>query len=186
MTEATGSIDVELRERLLEQLDRAEITDCLHRYTRGMDRLDRELARSAYHEGAIDDHAGFVGTVEDFLDWAFDYHAGQVRHQHFISNTMIDLDGDEAHVESYYTFVGTEADPGAPLTVFGGRYLDRFERREGHWGIVVRLCLVEWCTDPTSLLPEEAVASLAVMGTNARDRTDSSYERPLTPRRTSL
>ena len=49
-------------------------------------------------------------------------------------------------------FIGTESDPAAPLTVFGGRYVDRFERREGTWGIAVRLCLVEWATDPKSLL----------------------------------
>lgn len=28
--------------RLLEMLDRQEILDCIHRYCRGMDRLDRE------------------------------------------------------------------------------------------------------------------------------------------------
>ena len=44
-----------------------------------MDRLDRELARSAYHDDAIDEHGGFVGPVDGFLDWAFAYHAGQIR-----------------------------------------------------------------------------------------------------------
>ena len=117
-----------------------------HPLPRGMDRLDRELARSAYHEGAIDDHVGFVGEVDDFLDWAFAYHGGQVRHQHYITNHHVELDGDEAHAETYYMFIGTERDPAAPLTVFGGRYVDRFERREGKWGIAVRLCLVEWAT----------------------------------------
>ena len=118
-----------------------------------MDRLDRALARSAYHEGAIDDHVGFVGEVDDFLDWAFAYHGGQVRHQHYVTNHYVELDGDEAHAETYYMFIGTERDPAAPLTVFGGRYVDRFERRQGKWGIAVRLCLVEWATDPKSLLP---------------------------------
>src|SRR5262249_48937285 len=49
-------------------LDRAEILDCIHRYTRGIDRHDRQLVRSAYHDGAIDEHGGFVGPVDDFLD----------------------------------------------------------------------------------------------------------------------
>ena len=43
--------------KLQELCDRAEILDCMHRYARGMDRLDRTLLRSAYHDGAIDDHA---------------------------------------------------------------------------------------------------------------------------------
>ena len=57
--------------------DRAEIRDCIERYARGMDRRDRDLLRSAYHDGAIDDHVGFVGPVDDFIDWAFAYHATQ-------------------------------------------------------------------------------------------------------------
>ena len=35
--------------------DREAITDCLYRYTRGIDRLDRDLVRSAYHDDAVDD-----------------------------------------------------------------------------------------------------------------------------------
>ena len=55
-------------------------------HTRGMDRLDRELLRSAYHDDAIDDHVGFVGPVDEFIDWAFTYHAAQTRHQHYLTN----------------------------------------------------------------------------------------------------
>jgi hypothetical protein len=151
-----------------------------------MDRLDRALARSAYHDGAIDDHVGFVGEVDAFLDWAFAYHSGQIRHQHYLTNHFVELNGDEAHAETYYMFIGTESDPEAPLTVFGGRYVDRFERRNGKWGIAVRLCLVEWATDPISLLSPAVAAFGAVTGTVARDATDSSYERPLRPRRTTM
>jgi hypothetical protein len=174
------------QQQLAFLVDRSEIIECLNRYARGMDRLDRDLARSAYHDGAIDDHVGFVGPVEDFLDWAFSFHAGQVCHQHYLTNHHIDLDGDQAHVETYYLFIGTEQDPEAALTVFGGRYIDRFERRAGRWGITVRLCLVEWATDPRSLLPEGAAAMVAATGTIARNPTDSSYDRPLVPRRTEL
>ena len=179
-------MDKRTEQKLREQLDRAEILDCVSRYARGMDRLDRALVRSAYHDDAIDDHVGFVGKVDDFLDWAFGYHEGQIRHQHYVTNHHAELDGDEAHAETYYMFIGTERDPAFPLTVFGGRYVDRFERREGKWGIAVRLCLVEWATSPKSLLPADAADALAGTGTIARDSTDSSYERPLQPRRTAM
>ena len=164
-------------------LDRAEILDCIHRYARGMDRLDRELVRSAYHDGAIDEHGGFVGPVDGFLDWAFAYHAGQVRHQHYVTNHSVELRGDEAHAETYYVFVGTDRKPDAPLAVAGGRYIDRFERRDGRWAIAARVCLVEWMTELSSGLPPQAVAFIASIGTVARDRSDASYERPLVPRR---
>jgi hypothetical protein len=159
-----------------ELSDRAEILDCMHRYARGMDRLDRALARSAYHDDAVDDHIGYSGGVDGFFDWAFEYHAGQVRHQHYIGNHSVELSGDVAHAETYYTFIGTERAADAPLTVFGGRYVDRLERRDGRWAITVRRCLVEWATTPASLLPVEGTG---LGGTVARDRTDASYDRPL-------
>lgn len=174
--------DLSRRLRALE--DRAAILDCLTRYARGMDRLDRELARSAYHDDAIDDHVGFVGRVDDFLDWAFGYHATQVRHQHYVSNHSLEIDGDEAHAETYYLFVGSDGDERAPLTVTGGRYLDRFERRDGRWAIAARMCLVEWRTETPSQLGDGAVDVVSLVGTMSRDRNDSSYERPLALRRT--
>jgi SnoaL-like domain len=161
----------------LQQLsDRAEILDCMHRYARGMDRHDRVLARSAYHDDAIDDHLAYSGPVDGFLDYAFDYNATFVRHQHYIANHSAEIDGDEAHAETYFVFVGTDRAPEAPLTVFGGRYVDRLDRRGGRWAISARRCLVEWSTNLASLLPAEG---LGVGGTVARDRTDASYERPL-------
>ena len=35
------------------------------RYCRGVDRLDAELMRSAYHDDATDDHGVFVGSAAD-------------------------------------------------------------------------------------------------------------------------
>ena len=158
-------------------LARAEILDCLNRYARGMDRLDRELARSAYHDDATDDHAGYVAPVEEFLDWAFGYHAEQVRHQHYLSNHTIEIHGDVAHSETYYTFVGTWRDPDKPLEVVGGRYIDRLERRDGRWAIAVRVCTGEWRLREPSALSEKAAAVMAAEV--HRDPSDASYRRPL-------
>ena len=159
-------------------VDRTQILECLHRYTRGMDRLDRELARSAYHDDAIDDHGGFVANVEDFLDWAFDYHSKQRRHQHYVSNHSVELDGDKAHAETYYTFVGTDRDEAKPIEIVGGRYLDRFDRRDGRWAIAARVCVEEWRV----LVPSALSSRLsAIVGRGVtRDRDDVSYRRPLT------
>ena len=79
---------------------RAEIRDCIGRYARGVDRRDRELLRSAYHDGAIDDHVGFVGEVDDFIDWAFAYHSTQTRYQHYLLNHTADVVDDTAHAEN--------------------------------------------------------------------------------------
>ena len=78
----------------------------LHRYTRGMDRLDRELAGRHTTTTRSTFTSRSSATVEAFLDWAFKYHAKQSCHQHYITNHTVELDGDTAHAETYYLFVG--------------------------------------------------------------------------------
>ena len=109
-------MNAELQERIARLEARTEIRDCIERYARGMDRRDREILRSAYHDGAVDDHVGFVGEVEDFIDWAFAYHSTQTRYQHYLLNHTADIDGDEAHAETYYLFVGTDREPANPVS----------------------------------------------------------------------
>jgi hypothetical protein len=97
------STDAELTERISRLEDRAAVQDCMLRYARGIDRRDREILRSAYHDGAVDDHVGFIGAVDDFIDWAFAYHSTQTRYQHYLLNHNVEIDGDEAHAETDVT-----------------------------------------------------------------------------------
>jgi hypothetical protein len=64
----------------------------MQRYARGIDRQDRALLRSAYRDGAVDDHVGFVGEVDDFIDWELAYHRTQTRYQHHLLNHTVDID----------------------------------------------------------------------------------------------
>ncbi|AEV76301.1 hypothetical protein MycrhN_5836 [Mycolicibacterium rhodesiae NBB3] len=172
--------DAELQERLARLEARAEIRDCIERYARGMDRRDRAILRSAYHDGAVDDHVGFVGEVDDFIDWAFAYHSTQTRYQHYLLNHTADIDGDEAHAETYYLFVGTDKEPANHMTLSGGRYVDRLERRDGRWAIVDRVCVVEWNAESTSFITDEVIAMMAgTMKVATHDTSDPSYDRPL-------
>ncbi len=169
----------ELEATVRELADRQAITDCLLRYCRGVDRLDRELMLSAYHEDAIDDHGIVVLGAADFVDWALDYHrTHNLEHHHGISNTVIDLDGDVAHAETYYTFFAINPQPPNSLAV--GRYIDRLERRKGRWAIAQRICLTEGTHEiqPASI-PAAYAEQLFGNGPRARDRSDVSYQRPL-------
>jgi hypothetical protein len=171
---------------LRQLLDRQEIHDCLHRYTRGVDRLDRELLLSAYHADAIDDHGAFLGAPQEFADWALGYHRDhQKTTYHLILNHSCELDGDTAHGETYCVYIGVNRS--GTVDVIGNRYIDRLERRDGRWAIARRVCVVEW----VSSLPGEsqidpqmraAVAALMVNAKTARDRSDISYQRPLQTR----
>jgi hypothetical protein len=151
-----------------------------------MDRRDRALLRSAYHDDAVDDHVGFVGPVEDFIDRAFVYHSTQTRYQHYLMNHTAEVNGDEAHAETYYLFAGTDREPGNHMTLSGGRYIDRLERRHGRWAIVDRVCVVEWNAESTNLITEEIRALLTDIRGATYDRDDPFYTRPLTAARPSI
>ena len=56
--------------------DEAAIRDCMARYARGIDRMDRGLILGAYWEDGYDRHAHFGGTPAEFTDWVLDLLAG--------------------------------------------------------------------------------------------------------------
>ncbi len=170
---------------LRELIDRQAILDCIHRYTRGMDRHDKELALSAYHPDAIDDHGLYCGVARDFVDWACWYHdQHQTLHHHYVTNHSVELDGDVAHAETYWLFVGVNKDSEHPLSMSGGRYIDRFERRHGKWGIAARACIIEWQGDLAQLdAPPEFKAAAVAAGLPAWNKSDISYQRPFQVRR---
>lgn len=174
------TLDADMLAFLRQEQDRRAILDCLHRYTRGIDRNDRDLMISAYHEDALDQHGVAEGLPGPFCDWAIGWHRdAQTRHQHIITNHSFDFDGDTVHVESYYIFWGDNRQ-GPPSLCFG-RYIDRFEKRKGRWGIAHRVCVNELVGEITKPdLPTQWADALGVTGPIARDGSDVSYQRPLT------
>lgn len=166
--------------KLEAMLDKQEITEALTRFSRGMDRLDRDAYMSAFHPDAEMAAGPFVGTAAECADWSFPMHdEGQILTHHSLLNITIDLDGDTAHTETYYLFVARNKDES--LVMAGGRYIDRFERRNDEWKIALRTNAIEWaCLPPAIPIPFADVADLYGNGAPARDRTDPSYRRPLT------
>lgn len=164
-----------------EIYDKQKIREVVTNYCRGVDRMDRDLLMSVYHPDAIDDHGFFVGGREDFWDWVNRYHNNaQSSHQHIITNHFCELDGDTAHAETYWMMAGMDAKDFS-LSLGGGRYIDRLEKRMGEWRIAARKCVSEWGGIPApSKVPPEFMAMLRESGVVTRDRSDSSYERPLT------
>ena len=184
----------QLHSMVQEMLDREAIRDCLMRYARGVDRFDRELILSAFHPDFVDEHGKFVGTREEFADWALDQHGKtHLTTQHFLLNHRCDLAGDTAHTETYFMFVGMNR-KGKPLQMNGGRYVDRLERRDGVWAISYRELLRDWAnlddipdmsdlsafTSTRSSLSPAMKAFMNGGPASRRDRSDRSYARPLT------
>jgi len=166
--------------RLERLADKQDIVECLGRFSRGMDRFDRELYLSAFHPDAEMAAGPFVGSAADCYDWAVPMHeAGQIATHHGLLNVTIDLDGDVAHSECYYLFVARNRDESVWLA--GGRYIDRFERRGGAWRIALRTNAIEWaCAPPAMPIPFADVPDIHANGAPSRSKADPSYRRPLT------
>jgi hypothetical protein len=176
-------MDAERSARLDELLDRQGISDCLTRFSRGMDRFDRDVFLSAFHPDATIAAGDFVGGPEALYKWARNMHEeGQVATQHLLLNHTADISGTTAHAETYYLFAARNRDESNWLA--GGRYLDRLERRASGWRITLRTNVIEWSGMlPTMPIPFADVADIAANGLPAHDRSDPSYQRPLTNRR---
>jgi hypothetical protein len=165
-------------------LDRQEILDCIQRCARGMDRHDAELIASAYHPDAIDDHGLYRGSAAGFIDHVNGSAATVgvheqlfVAHQHLVMNHVVEIDGDQAHSETQYLFFGEKRSEPV-IQIAGGRYVDRFERRNGVWAIAGRRVVMEWTTELPGAT-DMSSAGYERFTKGAWDRTDISYQRPL-------
>ena len=157
-----------------------EIRQVLMTYCRGVDRGDEALLRSVYHEGALDRHGTFNGTGADFAPYIVKAMDGSdVQGQHIIANVYIDLDGDEAKVESY--FMAVHPYPGADgrytLAFVGGRYLDDFALRHGRWAITDRTVVFDWSRDTIAGAEWAAAAAFPHGGRREADPAHGFFRR---------
>lgn len=127
--------------------DRTQILDVLHRYCRGIDRLDEDLVRSCYHPDGVANHGLYEGSVDHFMSSAFRRQRADVQTAaHTLHQSLIEVEGDAAVAETYATAVERRRpEPNGTVdTLVGLRYVDRFERRDGSWLIARRTVVVDW------------------------------------------
>jgi SnoaL-like domain len=159
-----------------EMIATLEIQQLLFRYCRGVDRGDADMIRSVYHAGARDSHGAYDGSGEGFADWLVPrMDAVPIVGQHHITNMLIDVAGDEAGGESYFIAYQPDImeDTGQPaLAIAGGRYLDRFSRRDGAWKIVDRQVIFDFSFAPQA---REVWRAHATFPTGGRREGDPSF-----------
>jgi hypothetical protein len=154
-------------------LDRQAITEVLYRYSRAMDRMDREEALAVFHPDAKLLYAHIpLESPQAFVDWVWGVHEQLIRHSHQNSNILIRLDGDRAASETYVHayLCRSLGNNRIQMRNVKGRYLDLWERRRGRWAIANRQYVHEFeeVQELEDLVPDSITAS-------KRDRSDPSY-----------
>lgn len=154
--------------------DKIEIRDMLHRYCRGLDRMDRELALSVFHpDSELDYGASFRGSGAAFVAWVWEAHARVTRHSHNITNCYIEVDVDQAASESYSHMIMRMETPEGPMILqSNGRYLDEWVRHEGRWVILKRRSVHEF--QEIRRLGNDGRPEGAIVA--SRDTADPSYD----------
>jgi hypothetical protein len=167
-------------ERKIQHLtDRQEILDCIVRNSRGNDRFDAELVASSYHADGFHEIGSSAIPGPKYGEHANHAHGAMCeRNLHHVTMHSCEIDGDVAHAESYV--IGLFLDKGTETSrLLSGRYIDRLEKRNGEWRIVVRRATVEVILEGTAkMLNGEAFRSRGYLK-GSRDKSDLAYVRPL-------
>ncbi len=173
---------------LADLVARRDIEAVLTRYCRALDRADLALMETVYWPDGRDIHGIYSGGAAEFVPFIIrEIRNYFVMGTHCLLNVAIEVDGDRASSESYLysacrvrremvgdilgeryakLCAGLGLDPGHEHFVMAGRYLDKFEKRNGEWRIFQRQVVMDWNdnTPSQAIYDEGMMASLRPMG----------------------
>ena len=168
--------------------EKIAISEVIYKYCRAIDRLDRELLESVFHDDSIHHHSEYEGSSSQFCDFAFNILSEMEHTQHLVGNILIEVNRNFAWSESYWTAYhrvakGYESkngflakhDPSIDEDVFiSGRYIDKFEKRDGEWKIIKRQGVHDWVRfEPAS--DKGVLGDVGPMP--SRSRSDPAYQK---------
>jgi ketosteroid isomerase-like protein len=161
-----------------DMLAKEAIRNLVGQYCRAVDRNDLDLLRSLYWEDALDEHGyNKSNTAKEFIDRIPEF-TGINFIQHNVTSQVIVVNGDEAEGESYVlAYHNYMTENGPAVMMIGGRYLDRYLRKDGEWRIQHRKCTTDWGHEfpvPSLNPPVGFVDGVIAAGTKSGD--DVSYE----------
>ena len=132
--------------QLQELLDKKACEELVYRYSRTQDWLDTPGQHSCFRPDADIDFGFFQGNGHDWVEMVMPHEQAAIRRWHLCTAAMIQVNGDHAKGECYGIAVGTGLDENGNAVdrMYGGRYLDEFERRDGEWRISKRTYILDW------------------------------------------
>lgn len=143
-----------------ELLAKQALHELLAAYCRAVDRADEAGLAALFHPDAMvsggvvnDNAARFAHGVVKWL------HANATVVFHAVTNEWFVVAGDRAQGECYVLAIATaRGEHGETDTITAGRYLDRFERRDGTWKFSERTFVMDCnINQPTSAVYDDAV-----------------------------
>lgn len=145
MTQST-SIPPDMEAQLQALLDKQAIIELVNTYCNAADRHDNVKFRQLYHEDAIDDHGSFFkGPAMEFIDKLPEIQGPMEILHHNVTTVNIKLDGNRAEGEVYILAFHKVQTPDGPLDLLiGGRYFDKYEKRDGVWKFTHRAVVADW------------------------------------------
>jgi len=156
-------------------LDEHEIERLIKGYGRAIDRADPVELVAIFHPDAIEHHGTFEGPASDYVDYAINTALPRYdTTSHYLTNCVIDVDGDVASAETYLLAAHLRHDDAGNryLDLMNSRLIDKLERRAGAWRIVERTVVQDW--DKTEKL-EQVEKWQGVFVRGERGTGDLSY-----------
>ncbi len=128
----------------VEVADKLAIQEVIAAHCWGLDRLDSTQIKACYWDDATVDYGAFKGAAHEFAEIIIPALSGQYQlTQHSLSNSLVQLRGDSARVESHVTARHLQLAGEEELAYFG-RYLDSLEKRDGQWRMTHRQVVMDW------------------------------------------
>ncbi|MCC6193421.1 MAG: nuclear transport factor 2 family protein, partial [Burkholderiales bacterium] len=132
-------------------LNKQAITELIYTYPRALDRLDRELMMSIGHpEAKVQFGSKMVfPNWAAHVDWMMKAHQPMLGNNHRITNILIQVNGDKAVSEASGTatlLVKEEGSENYEERWMHSRYLDKWSKRGGKWGLDDRQTVIDYRT----------------------------------------
>jgi hypothetical protein len=130
------------------QEDRFEITAVVNRYAQAVDGKDWGLYASCFTSDAEIDYSsagGKRGGVAESTAWLATMLEPLSVSQHFVTNQVIELHGEEATCRAYFFgVVGNQSEAASSLIWVGGIYEDLLRRTDVGWRIAQLVDISLW------------------------------------------
>jgi len=127
-----------------ELIDRLAIRDLIENWVVWRDSCQWDRFRTVWHDDGVMMATWTQGTVDYFIKMSREGYARGVHFLHFLGGTSIELSGNRAIAQTKMT-ISQRAKVEDVLcdVVCTGRFYDFFEKRAGHWGLVLRQPIYE-------------------------------------------